>query len=189
MKRKLVLTLVAALGVVCVDASAETLSERSGKVGNVIAETRVDSGDSLRGMMILEQSDRPCVVQIYSDLIPVESYVGRIDKCNGGGPKKAKGIDSSKGQVVISGGGSYVTGLKVCLSSSDRVKGWTLYGKSNSSPNTISESFVHTNCPNDGWQTRVDCPTDANAIGVRAYFEPGTGNRSDALRGMQLICN
>ena len=170
-------------------ASAETFSERSGKFGQIRTEARVDTGNELRGLMILEQADRPCVVQVYGDLAPVASYEGRVDKCKGGGPTKADGVDSTKGQVFISGGSSYVTGLKVCLSSSERVKGWTLYGVSTDSSGTVSESFKRPNCPDDGWQARVDCPTGTQAIGVRAHFEPGTGNNSDMLRGMQLICD
>lgn len=169
-------------------ALAETLSARTGMSGQIIAESRVDSGGNLRGLMILEKSDRPCVVQLYGALVPIKNYEGRIDQCNGGGPKKAKGIDSTKGQVFIKGGGSYVTGLRVCLSNSDRVKGWTIYGESNSSPNTVSDSFKRNNCPNDGWRKRVDCPSGTKAIGVQAFFEPGSGNRSDYLRGMKLIC-
>jgi hypothetical protein len=156
--------------------------------GSVIAEARVSPGNALRGLMILEKADHPCVVQVYGNLVGVEDYEGRIETCEGGGPTKADGFDSYKGQVFISGGGSYVTGLKVCLSGSDRVKGWTIYGLSNSSPNIVSDSFKRPNCPNDGWQTRVDCPAGAEAIGVRAQFEPGTGDKSDMLRGMQLIC-
>jgi hypothetical protein len=189
MNTNIILAASVALAAPCSSASAETFSARSGKSGNVITEARVDAGNDLRGLMILEQADRPCVVQIYGDLVPVASYEGRIDKCKGGGPTKADGVDSTKGQVFISGGGSYVTGLKVCLSSSDRVKGWTIYGVSIESSNTVSESFKRPNCPDDGWQTRVDCPTGTQAIGVRAHFEPGTGNNSDMLRGMQLICD
>lgn len=169
-------------------ALAETLSALTGKSGQIIIESRVDSGGNLRGLMILEKSDRPCVVQLYGALVPIKNYEGRIDQCNGGGPKKAKGINSTKGQVFIKGGGSYVTGLRVCLSNSDRVKGWTIYGESNSSPITISDSFKRNNCPNDGWKKRVDCPSGTKAIGVQALFEPGSGNRSDYLRGMKLIC-
>ena len=153
-----------ALAAACSGASAETLSARSGKSGNVIAEARVDPGGTLRGLMILEESDRPCVVQIYGNLVGVESYEGRIDQCQEGGTTKAKGWDSHKGQVFITGGGSYVTGLKVCLSGSDRVKGWTIYGESQTSPNTVSDSFKRPNCPGDGWQTRVDCPPGTEAI-------------------------
>jgi hypothetical protein len=189
MKIETILAAGIALAATCTNASAESLSARSGKTGEVVAEARVDSGNDLRGLMILEQSDRPCVVQVYGDLASIGSYEGRIDKCKGGGPTKADGIDSTKGQVFVVGGGSFVTGLKVCLSSSDRVKGWTLYGESSSSPNTVSDSFKRPNCPNDGWQARVDCPNDTKAIGVHAYFEPGTGNNSDMLRGMQLICD
>ena len=156
--------------------------------GQIIAESRVDPGGNLRGLMILEKSDRPCVVQLYGELVPTKDYEGRIDQCNGGGPKKAKGVNSTKGQVFIKGGSSHVTGLKVCLSSSDRVKGWTIYGKSNSSQNTVSDSFKRNNCPSDGWKKRVDCPSRTKAIGVQAFFEPGSGNRSDYLRGMKLIC-
>jgi hypothetical protein len=170
-------------------ATAETLSARSGKSAEIVAEARVDSGGTLRGLMILEKSDRPCVVQLYGTSGVIDKYEGRIERCNGGGPKQAKGIDSTKGQVFIKGGGSYVTGLKVCLSSSDRVKGWTLYGKSNNSPNTVSDSFKRNNCPDNGWQNRVDCPAGTKAIGVQAYFEPGSGTRSASLRGMKLICN
>lgn len=169
-------------------APAETLSARTGMSGQIIAESRVDSGGTLRGLMILEKSDRPCVVQLYGALVPIKNYEGRIDKCNGGGPKKAKGVNSTKGQVFIKGGSSYVTGLKVCLSSSDRVKGWTIYGKSTLSQNTVSDSFKRNNCPNDGWRKRVDCPSGTKAIGVQAFFDPGSGNRSDKLSGMKLIC-
>lgn len=169
-------------------AVAETLSNRTGMSGQIITESRVDSGGNLRGLMILEKSDRPCVVQLYGELVPTKDYEGRIDQCNGGGPKKAKGVNSTKGQVFIKGGSSHVTGLKVCLSSSDRVKGWTIYGKSNSSQNTVSDSFKRNNCPSDGWKRRVDCPSRTKAIGVQAFFEPGSGNRSDYLRGMKLIC-
>ena len=169
-------------------ALAETLSSRTGMSGQIIAESRVDSGGNLRGLMILEKSDRPCVVQLYGELVPTKDYEGRIDQCNGGGPKKAKGVNSTKGKVFITGGSSYVTGLKVCLSNSDRVKGWTIYGKSNSSQNTVSDSFKRNNCPSDGWKKRVDCPSRTKAIGVQAFFEPGSGNRSDYLRGMKLIC-
>lgn len=172
----------------CSIALAETLSARTGMSGQIIAESRVDSGGNLRGIMILEKSDRPCVVQLYGALVPIKDYEGRIDQCNGGGPKKAKGINSTKGQVFIKGGSSYVTGLSVCLSNSDRVKGWTIYGESNSSPNTVSDSFKRNNCPKDGWRERVDCPSGTKAIGVQAFFEPGSGNRSDYLRGMKLIC-
>jgi hypothetical protein len=170
-------------------ASAETLSARSGMSGNLIAEARVDPGGALRGLMILEKADRPCVVQIYGNLVPVKSYEGRIEMCKGSGPTKADGVDSTKGQVFLTGGGSHVTGLKVCLSGSDRVKGWTIYGASLTSPNTVSDSFKRPNCPDNGWQTRVDCPAGTKAIGVRAHFEPGTGDNSDMLRGMQLICS
>jgi hypothetical protein len=173
----------------CGAASAESLTARSGKTGQVIAEARVDPGNDLRGLMILEKADRPCVVQVYGDLAPVQEYEGRLDKCKGAGPTKADGIDSTKGKIFLVGGGSFATGLKVCLSNSDRVKGWTLYGRSYNSPNEISESFKRPNCPDDGWQTRVECPADTQAIGVRAHFEPGTGNNSDMLRGMQLICD
>ena len=169
-------------------AAAETLSARSGKTGNLITEARVDPGGALRGLMILEKSDRPCVVQVYGDVVGVTDYEGRIDQCKGTGPKKADGINPYKGQVFISGGGSFATGLKVCLSRSDRVKGWTLYGKSYYTADTVSDSFKRPNCPDDGWQARVDCPSGTKAIGVRAHFEPGTGNNSDMLRGMQLIC-
>jgi hypothetical protein len=34
----------------------------------------------------------------------------------------------------------------------------------------------------------VDCPAGTKAIGVRAHFAAATGNNSDMLRGMQLIC-
>ena len=178
-----------ALAVTCGSAAAETLSTRSGKPGNVLAEARVDSGGALRGLMILEEADRPCVVQVYGNVAAVGSYEGRIEKCKGSGPTQADGLDSFKGQVFLTGGDSHATGLKVCLSGSDRVKGWTIYGKSDASPNTVSDSFQRPNCPDDGWQTRVDCPAGTRAIGVRAHFEPGTGNNSDMLRGMQLICD
>ena len=168
--------------------ATETLSDRSGRHGEVIREARVDAGNEMRGLMVIEQADRPCVVQIYGDLVPIRSYEGRIDTCKGGGPTEADGIDSTKGQVFLSGGASYVTGLRVCLSSSDRVKGWTLFGRSAASPNTVSESFHRPNCPGDGWQDRVDCPAGSKAIGVRAHFEAGSGNNSDMLRGMQLSC-
>jgi hypothetical protein len=170
--------------------TAEELSPRTGDTGQIIEEARVDRGNNLRGLMILEKSDRPCVVQVYGQVSTVRSYEGRIDLCNGGGPKQAKGANSVKGQVFVSGGGSYATGLRVCMSNSGRVKGWTLFGKSNNSPNTISDSFRRVNCPRDGsgWQRRVDCPDDTKAIGVRAHFQPGSGNRSDILKGMELIC-
>lgn len=189
-RRKIIksFTIIALLSLSQNNALAETLSARTGMSGQIITESRVDPGENLRGIMILEKSDRPCVVQLYGALVPIKNYEGRIDQCNGGGPKKAKGIDSTKGQVFIKGGSSYVTGLSVCLSNSDRVKGWTIYGESNSSPNTVSDSFKRNNCPNDGWKKRVDCPSGTKAIGVQAFFEPGSGNRSDYLRGMKLIC-
>ncbi len=171
------------------NANAETLSPRSGKSGEIIAEARVDSGGDLRGLMILEKSDRPCVVQVYGDTVGVKTYEGRIERCNGTGPEQAKGVDSTKGKVFITGGGSYVTGLKVCLSNSDRVKGWTIYGKSVNSPNIVSDSFKRNNCPEDGWKKRVDCPAGSKAIGVQGYFKPGSGNQSAILRGMRLICD
>ena len=170
-------------------ASAETVSDRTGLGGNIVQEARVKSGNQLRGLIILEQADRPCVVQVYGNLAPVKEYEGRIDNCKGGGPTKADGFSENKGEVFIVGGASYVTGLKVCLSDSSRVKGWTIYGRTNSSPNIVSDSFKRPNCPDDGWQSRVDCPTGTKAIGVRTYSEPGTGENSDMLRGMQLICN
>lgn len=170
-------------------ADAETLSQRSGKSGQIILEARVDGRTDLRGLMILEKSDRPCVVQVYGTSVQTKRYEGRISECFGGGPKQAKGIDSTKGKVFISGGGSYVTGLKVCLSKSDRVKGWTIYGRNGVSPNTVSDSFKRNNCPNNGWQDRVDCPPNTKAIGVRGFFKPGSGNRSAILRGLMLICD
>ena len=188
MNTNVILAAGVAFGAACGHASAETLSARSGMSGNVVAEARVDPGNTLRGLMILEKADRPCVVQVYGDLVAVESYEGRIGTCKGSGPTKADGLDSTKGKVFISGGSSYVTGLKVCLSGSNRVKGWTIYGVSENSLNTVSESFQRPNCPNGGWQPRVNCPAGTKAIGVRAHFEPGTGMNSDMLRGMQLIC-
>lgn len=170
-------------------AQAEEMSPRTGKSGQIVVEARVDSGNDLRGLMILEQADRPCVVQVYGAVQTVANYEGRIDKCKGGGPTKAAGIDSTKGLVFLRGGSSYVTGLNVCLSSSDRVKGWTLYGKSNESPNTVSDSFKRSNCPKDGWKKRVNCPNGTKAIGIQAHFKPGTGKNSDMLRGMRLICD
>ena len=169
-------------------AIAETLSERTGKRGQIIAEARVDPGNDLRGLMILEKSDKPCVVQVYGAVSTVKRYEGRIDQCKGGGPEQAKGIDSTKGQVFVSGGGSYATGLRVCLSNSDRVKGWTLYGTHHGTPHTVSDSFARNNCPDDGWKKRVNCPSGTKAIGVQAFFEPGSGKNSDILRGMKLIC-
>jgi len=170
-------------------ASAESLSPRSGNEGDIIKETRGNDRSYLRGLIILEKSDRPCVVQIYGNLVRVKDYTGRIEECSGSGPKMAKGVNSSKGQVFISGGSSYVHGLKLCLSSSNRVKGWTIYGKSAYSPNEVSDSFRRTNCPNGGWQRRVDCPDNTKAIGVRAHFMAASGNKSDSLTGMQLICD
>ncbi len=169
-------------------ASAETLSGLSGTAGDVVAEARVDAGGALRSLMVLERSDRPCVVQVYGNLVPVDSYEGRVERCRGGGPTRADGTDSTKGKVFIGGGGSYATGLRVCLSDSDRVKGWTIYGVSNASPHTVSESFRRPNCPDDGWRSRIDCPAGTRAIGVRAHFAAATGNNSDMLSGMQLIC-
>jgi hypothetical protein len=107
-------------------ASAETLSALSGMAGDVVAEARVSSDGALRGLMVLERSDRPCVVQVYGDLVSVDNYEGRVERCSGAGPTHADGPGSTRGQVFISGGSSYVTGLRVCLSDSDRVKGWTL---------------------------------------------------------------
>lgn len=182
MRMKVILATGVALAIAGPGASAETFSARSGKAGNVIDEVRTDPGSDLRGMIILEKADRPCVVQVYGNLIGIDKYEGRIEKCKGGGPK------TGKGQVFIYGS-SFVTGLKVCLSNSDRVKGWTIYGASQTSSGTLSDSFKRTNCPDDGWQARVDCPAGTKAIGVRAHFEPGTGNNSDMLRGMQLICD
>jgi hypothetical protein len=147
MKTDRVLAAGAVMAAICGSASAETLSARSGKSGNVIAEARVDSGGALRGLMILEKADRPCVVQIYGNLAAVKGYEGRIDKCKGNGPTQADGPDSYKGQVFLTAGSSYATGLKVCLSGSDRVKGWTIYGRSDTSPNTISDAFQRPNCP------------------------------------------
>src|SRR3712207_3056694 len=89
------------LAVICGSAAAETLSARSGKSGNVVAEARVESDGALRGLMILEKADRPCVVQIYGNLAAVKIYEGRIDKCKGNGPTQADGPDSYKGQVFL----------------------------------------------------------------------------------------
>jgi hypothetical protein len=189
MRTRVILVAGVVLAAACAGASAETFSARSGKTGNVIDEARIDPGDALRGLIILEKSDRPCVVQVYGNLWGIEEYDDRIDKCKGTGPKKADGINPYKGQVLLTGGGIFATGLKVCLSNSDRVKGWTLYGKSYETVGTVSDSFKRPNCPDDGWQARVDCPAGTKAVGVRAHFEPGTGNNSDMLRGMQLICD
>jgi hypothetical protein len=65
-------------------ADAETLSQRSGKSGQIILEARVDPGNPLRGLMILEKSDRPCVVQVYGDVQLPKRYEGRISQCLGG---------------------------------------------------------------------------------------------------------
>ena len=170
------------------DADAETLSPRSGKGGQIISEVRVDSGNELRGLMILEKNDRPCVVQVYGNSGVISRFEGRIEECKGSGPTQAKGIDSTKGQVFVSGGGSYVTELKVCLSDSDRVKGWTIYGFHTGSPNIVSDSFKRPNCDLP-WEDRVKCPSGMKAIGVRGFFKPGTGNKSAMLRGMMLICD
>jgi hypothetical protein len=73
---------VTALAAACgTSAAAEVLSARSGKAGSVVAEARVDSGGALRGLMILEKADRPCVVQVYGALAAVGSYEGRVDEC------------------------------------------------------------------------------------------------------------
>ncbi|NVJ65195.1 MAG: hypothetical protein HWE16_01815 [Gammaproteobacteria bacterium] len=160
---------------------AEVLSPRSGNVGDYSREARVNSS-FLRGFMVLEKFDRPCVVQLYGTLVGQSNYEGRIEECNGSGPTTGP----YSAQTFISGGSSYVTGIKVCHSNSNRVKGYTLYGRAFGSPFTLSDSYERANC-ND-WQTRVNCPTDTRAIGVKAYFMNGSGSRSDSLTGIRLIC-
>lgn len=169
----------------------EELSPLTGKTGQIVQDERVRNPGTtgfLQSLMILESADHPCIVQLYGDDLTVDRYEGRINQCKDFGSNRGKGIDATKGRVAIRGGGVYITGLNVCLSSSNRVKGWTIYGKSVQSPNTVSDSFKRANCPANGWQQRSDCPAGMKAVGVQAMFEPGRGTISDSLSGMRLIC-
>jgi hypothetical protein len=46
--------------------------------GSVIAEARVSPGNALRGLMILEKADHPCVVQVYGNLVATSVKVVEI---------------------------------------------------------------------------------------------------------------
>ncbi|AOE50027.1 hypothetical protein [Kangiella sediminilitoris] len=75
--------------------------------------------------------------------------------------------------------------LRVCHSSSGRVKGYKIGGYNNQGL-WDTDAYVRPNCSN--WKREVYCPKGEVANGIRGYFKATSGTKSDILVGMQLLC-
>ncbi len=145
----------------------------SGEAGNIQSDHQNPGfTNNMTSFWVKEKYDKPCWVRVGFRT----TWPDTIERCIGSAPS------GSKGKVEV---GLYITGIRVCHSSSGRVKGYTLFGKDGNG-NTQVETFKRPNC--DAWQQRVNCPAGEMATGVRLHFDAGSGNKSDILTGVQLHC-
>lgn len=171
---RVVSTLCAICVFVPLIAAAGT-SAISGHTGNVVVTVARHNGVSrVTTLQVLEKTDNPCYVRVGYQNGETEE----TDKCIGG---KSPGM--GKGRVTIPGN---ITGIKVCTSNK-RVKGYTLFGTNGGDGSPVADTFERPNC-RDNWRSRADCPPGQIARGFELHFNAGTGNKSDDLTGVKLVC-
>ena len=143
-----------------------------------------------------EVDDIPCSASVWGENLAsaVLADVG-ADECNGA--NTVIGTPVLRTPDVIAGGSmEAITGLKVCTNDRNaRVKGVTVRRRTIEPDGRLTnandaEEFRNANCQQNEWRDWAECPTGAVAVGINAYFIPGTGLRPGIrqLTGIELRC-
>lgn len=156
-------------------------SPRSGHVGDYSDNLFYHQSYRLQTIDVKERYDKPCFMEA--------SFLG--DDPNGGPDFQT--VEQNNCRLFPSDGHNSAVGLtygdirylRVCHSSSGRVKGYKIGGYTNQGL-WDTDVFVRPNCSK--WKREVYCPKGEIANGIRGYFEATSGTKSDILVGMQLLC-
>lgn len=172
----------------------------SGRTGLFHIDYHTLDGYAISGLETAETSDRPCRVGIMRKGLPgqhdaFQNYDYGIygnQQVNQGCPPSIVPTDwipSRKRAGFFASNNLYVNAAEVCDSknnNNERIKGLRVFGSRITNSGTVNlaqeqDEFSRTNCGQ--WQSRVSCPSNEIATGIRAHFD------TDGFVGLQLYCS
>jgi len=140
---------------------------------------------ALKGLGLAERSDKPCSLEVTMGALPehASNTVGALTKKVAVSPCSSN--QSGSKSALFTGGAKFVRGVKICTSSSRRIKAITVYPAKVGNYGTVengtkTKAFKRTNCNN--WHDAVYCPANQVATGVVGHFT------TDGYTGLQLKC-
>jgi hypothetical protein len=172
----------------------------SGRTGLFHIDYHVLDGYAISGLETAETSDRPCRVGIMRKGLPgqhdaFQNYDYGIygnQQVNQGCPPSIVPTDwipSRKRAGFFTANNLYVNAAEVCDSknkNNERIKGLRVFGSRITNSGNVNlaqeqDEFARANCGQ--WQSRVSCPSNEIATGIRAHFD------TDGFVGLQLYCS